>query len=179
MARHGGCRPMNPPGGRCRLASRQRPQRARAAGWMAACSGSWGLRSPPPICLLARTEHATRLRADSGTETARSLPVWLHRKDWKFATANDPKSQFEPSIDDSSKPTTVLQGHPTRSKAYLSADAEARISRLSENPSPRSTIEKPHLPIPKKPSARRTWSLRKTSGKSRAFPPILDRTRHP
>ena len=55
MARHGGCRPINHTGGRRRLASRQRPQRARAAGWVAACSGSWGLRSPPPICLLART----------------------------------------------------------------------------------------------------------------------------
>jgi hypothetical protein len=32
-----------------------------------------GLRRPQPICLLARTGHETRLRADSGPETARSL----------------------------------------------------------------------------------------------------------
>ena len=98
------------------------------------------------------------------------------------------------------------QGRPTQSKTYSTADAEARISSLSENPPPRRTIGKPQPPKPKKPSVRRTCSLRKNkqpgyhsqrfrlsrpichqrgsidqepSGKSRAFPPIQDRTRHP
>ena len=55
------------------------------------------------------------------------------------------------------------QGRPTQSNAHLTADAEARILRLSENPPPRRTIEKPHPPKPEKPSVRRTCSPRKTA----------------
>jgi hypothetical protein len=74
--------------------------------------------------------------------------------------ANDPKNQFGPRINDSSRATTVLQSRPTPGIANLTADAEARISRLSENSPLPSIIEKPQPPKPEKPSAPRKWSLK-------------------
>jgi len=53
--------------------SQKSSERARAARWVAVCSGSCGLRRPQPIRLLARTDHEIRLRPDSVSETARSL----------------------------------------------------------------------------------------------------------